>query len=478
MALRSFGWTLVDFSFGVTPLFVDRDCSTVPLLPRLCYLCVAKVAERRRGPIPRVRLTKSAIDNLPVIEKDTVYWDAALPGFGVKVTPRGRKVFLVMYRLAGAGSRLRKYTIGPYGRVTLPMAKAQAQKIFAARLDGRDPAEEKRQSRRRLVVDRVDDLVETFIREHVAKIGTSRRITSLLRRDVIPYWGAKSIHEIKKRDVSDLVSLIAQRNAHASHRLLKTLRTFFRWCVGQAVVDFSPAEGISSPFRDVSRDRVLTDQELAAVILAARRMPPPYGRIVEFLALTGQRREEVAQLTWEEIDEKTQTWTIPGSRTKNKRAHIVHLSEPAWKVIQACSGEPYVFGTARGNRFQRFGKQKRAIDKLCGVMGWRLHDLRRTIVSGMARLGIPPHIADKILNHQAGTISGVAAVYQRHDFLAERKEALDRWGGHVEHIVQKFSPSKDEQSSIAAANKIGLPILGGGDEDQGDGCPESKTASR
>src|SRR6185437_16307944 len=171
-------------------------------------------------------MTKSAIDGLALAERDTVYWDQGLPGFGVKVTPSGRKVFLVMYRLAGAGSRLRKYTIGPYGRVTLPMAKAQAQKIFAARLDGRDPAEEKKQSRRRMVVDRVDDLAETFVREHVDKIGTSRRITSLLRRDVIPYWGAKSIHEIKKRDVSDLISLTAQRNGHASHRLLKTLRTF------------------------------------------------------------------------------------------------------------------------------------------------------------------------------------------------------------------------------------------------------------
>jgi len=373
---------------------------------------------------------------LPVLEKDTVYWDAGLPGFGVKVTPKGRKVFLVMYRLAGAGSRLRKYTIGPYGRVTLPMAKAQAQKIFAARLDGRDPADEKKQSRRRLVIDRVDDLVETFIREHVVRIGTNRRITSLLRRDVIPYWGAKSVHEITKRDVSDLISLIAQRNAHASHRLLKTLKTFFRWCVGRAVIDFSPAEGISSPYREVTRDRVLTDRELVAVILAARRTPSPYGPIVEFLALTGQRREEVAQLKWDELDEKTRTWTIPGSRTKNKKAHIVHLSEPAWKVIQACSGEPYVFGTARGKRFQRFGREKHTIDKLCGITGWRLHDLRRTIVSGMARLGIPPHVADKILNHQAGTISGVAAVYQRHDFLAERKEALDRWGGHVGEIVQ------------------------------------------
>jgi Arm DNA-binding domain len=117
------------------------------------------------GLIPRLRLTKSVIDDLPVLSKDTVYWDAGLPGFGVKVTPKGRKVFVVMYRLAGAGSRLRKYTIGPYGRITLPMARAQAQKIFAARLDGRDPAEEKKQSRRRLVVDRTDDLIERFIQE-------------------------------------------------------------------------------------------------------------------------------------------------------------------------------------------------------------------------------------------------------------------------------------------------------------------------
>ena len=315
------------------------------------------------------------------------------------------------------------------------------------------PRAEKKQSRRRLVVDRVDDLVEMFIREHVAKIGTNRRITGLLRRDVIPYWGAKSIHEIKKRDVSDLISLIAQRNAHASHRLLKTLKTFFRWCVGRAVIDFSPAEGISSPYREVSRDRVLTDQELAAIILSARRMPPPYGRIVEFLALTGQRREEVAQLKWGELDEKIRTWTIPGSRTKNKKAHIVYLSEPAWKVIEACSGQLYVFGTATGKRLQQFGRGKRAIDTLCGVASWRLHDLRRTIVSGMARLGVPPHVADKILNHQAGTISGVAAVYQRHDFLAERKEALDRWGAHVEQIVRAVDESKDKQPSVATSEK-------------------------
>ena len=341
-----------------------------------------------------------------------------------------------MYRVAGAGSRLRKYTIGPYGRITLPMARAQAQKIFAARLDGRDPAEEKKQTRRRLVVDQIDDLIESFIKDHVSQIGTSKRISNLLRRDVVPYWGTKSIHEIKKRDVSDLVSRIAQRNAHAGHRLLKTLKTFFRWCVGRAVIDFSPADGIVSSYREASRDRFLTDDELAAVILGARQTPGPYGPIVEFLALTGQRREEVAKLRWNEIDEKARTWSIPGARTKNKKAHIVHLSEQAWSVVATCPAGEFVFATSRGKHFQAFRKGKEKLDDLSGVTDWRLHDLRRTTVSGMARLGVPPHVADKILNHQAGTISGVAAVYQRHDFLAERKEALDRWGAHVEQVVR------------------------------------------
>jgi integrase len=381
-------------------------------------------------------LTKSAIDNLPVQSRDAVYWDAGLPGFGVKVTPKGRRVFIVMYRLAGAGSRLRKYTIGPYGRVTLPMARAQAQKIFAARLDGRDPAEEKKQSRRRLVVDRVDDLVETYIREHVAKTDTWRTISNLLRRDVIAHWGNKSIHEIKKRDVSDLIGLIAQRNDHAGHRLLKTLKTFFRWCVGRAIIDFSPADGITSNYRQISRDRVLTDEELAAIIIAARKMQSPYGGIIEFLALTGQRRNEVSRLRWDELDEQGRTWSIPGSRTKNKKAHIVHLSEQAWRVVEVRPRGTYVFATTGTKPFSAFAKGKSAIDQLCGISGWRVHDLRRTVVSGMARLGVPPYVADKILNHQAGTISGVAAVYQRHEFLAERKEALNRWGAHVTQIVE------------------------------------------
>ena len=161
--------------------------------------------------MPRIKLTKSAIDALGTPAKDTVYWDSGCPGFGVKVTPKGRKVFIVLYRTGGAGSRLRKYTIGPYGRVTPHQARAAALKIFAARSDGRDPAAEKQQTRRRLVADRVDDLIELFIREHVSANRSAGEISRLLRREVTAVWGRRSIHEISKRNVIDLVMEVAAR---------------------------------------------------------------------------------------------------------------------------------------------------------------------------------------------------------------------------------------------------------------------------
>jgi integrase len=383
-------------------------------------------------------LTKSAIDALPTLPKDNIYWDSGLPGFGVKVTPRGRKVFIVLYRTGGAGSRLRKYTIGPYGRVTLAMARGQAQKIFAARLDGRDPAAEKKEAKRRLVADRIDDLIEAFIADRVAHLRTARKLANQLRREVVSRWGDKSIHEIKRRDVVDLVTEVSQRGTGVGRKVLKILKTFFSWCVGRAVIDFSPAQGIPNPGRETARDRVLDDSELADVIHAARTMPMPFSGIFEVLALTGQRREEVTRMTWAEIDEATRTWRIPASRTKNGKAHLVHLADPPWSIIQGTARtHPLVFPTSGKKHFQAFKLAKRELDRRSGVTGWWLHDLRRTVVSGMARLGVPPHVADKILNHQSGTISGVAAVYQRHEFLTERKEALERWGRHVSDLITK-----------------------------------------
>ena len=211
--------------------------------------------------------------------------------------------------------------------------------------------------------------------------------------------------------------------------------------MGRAVLDRSPAEGVPLPAKEVARDRILDDRELANVILAARKIGGPYGSIVELLALTGQRREEVAGLHRDEFDLAQRIWTIPRARTKNAKAHIVHLSKQALAVLERADHcGPLVLSPLGTKTFQNFSHAKRLLDQLSGVTGWRLHDLRRTCVSGMARLGVAPHVADKILNHQSGTISGVAAVYQRHEFLAERRAALNRWGAHVAGLL-KEAPS-------------------------------------
>jgi integrase len=387
--------------------------------------------------MPRIRLTKSAIDSLPTAISDVVYWDTSCPGFGVKVTPKGRKVFVVLYRTGGAGSKLCKYTIGPYGRVTFHQARVAAQKVFTAKLEGRDPAAEKRETKRRVVADRVEDLLETFITQRLSHNRSGGEISRLLRRDVGRPWAGRSIHAISKRDVVEVISAIEQRGAPvAANKALKSLKTFLRWCVGRAILDQSPAEGVPLPAREVARDRVLDDKQLAQVIHAARKMGHPYGGIVELLALTGQRREEVARLTWEELDLAQRVWTIPKSRSKNAKSHVVHLSDQSVAVLKRADLRgPLAFSPLGTKPFRNFGRAKRLLDQRSGVTGWRLHDLRRTCVSGMARLGVAPHIADKILNHQSGTISGVAAVYQRHEFLVERREALERWGTHVARIV-------------------------------------------
>jgi integrase len=387
--------------------------------------------------MPRIKMTKSNIDALPIGQSDVIYWDVGRPGFGVKVTPKGRRVFVVLYRTGGSGSRLRKYTIGPYGRVTLHQAQVTAQKVFSAKLEGRDPAGEKREAKRRIAADRVDDLLEAYIAQHVSQRRSGGEISRLLRREIGKAWGSRSIHEITKRDVVEVITAIEQRGAPvAANKTLKTLKTFLRWCVGRAVLDRSPADGVPLPAKEISRDRILADNELARVIIAAGKIGSPYGGIVELLALTAQRREEVARASTDELDIEQRIWTLPKSRTKNGKPHIVHLSNEAVIVLNKSNRiRRFVFSFDGTRPFQDFSRAKRELDELSGVTGWRLHDLRRTCVSGMARLGIPPHVADKILNHQSGTISGVAAVYQRHDFLAERKDALERWSAHVAKIV-------------------------------------------
>ncbi len=227
---------------------------------------------------------------------------------------------------------MRKYTIGPYGRVTLHNARLAAQKVLVARLEGRDLASEKLAARRQVTEDRVQEIVALYVKRHVTQRRSATELTRILNRELVDRWGTRSIHNISKRDIIDLVTAAVDRGAPVgANKILKVTRSFFNWCVGRAILDRSPADGVKAPTKEVSRDRVLSDEELAKVLAAARQMPGPYAGIVEMLTLTAQRREEVAGMTWDEIDLPAGLGRYPGQGPK--MANRTSYSSPAKQSV-------------------------------------------------------------------------------------------------------------------------------------------------
>jgi integrase len=404
----------------------------------------------------RLKLTKSTIDPLPASAKEVIWWDVDLKGFGLKVTPAGRKVFLVQYRPAGDRRNPRKYTIGEYGQVTPYQARVEAQRVLAERAAGRDPQAAKQAAKRRIASEQVEDLVTEFLARHAAQNRTAGETARIFRREVLPFWGNRTLGEIRKRDVVALLDGVRGRGAPVmANRVLAAVRKFFNWCISRGLLEISPCAGVGTPTRERARHRTLTDDELNAVLTAAKEIGHPFGSIVQMLALTAQRRDEVGRLTWDQLDLEQAVWVMPPEHAKNGKPHLVHLSEPVLNLIRSTPRQgDLVFSGDGTTLFQGFSKSKARLDRLSGVSDWTLHDLRRTVVSGMARLGIAPHVADKILNHQSGTISGVAAVYQRHEFLLERRHALNTWGAFVGSLEQardaSLSNVLEHQSEEAA----------------------------
>ena len=392
--------------------------------------------------MPRIKLTKRVIDELKPMDKDQFYWDTDVTGLALKVTPKGKKTFLVQYRPGGRGTPTRKVSVGPYGQVTVHKAKTEATRILGLRAEGRDPALERQQAKRKSASNMFADIAADFLVKHASQNRTVDETARILKRDVLPKWGKRSIHDIGKRDVNDLLDAVVARGSHVmANRLLAALRKLFNWCVSRGVLSTSPCHGIEAPHREKSRDRVLSDDELVSIFNTAGEMGGAFGLIVQMLILTAQRRNEVSEMTWTELDLENNLWTIPGNRTKNDKPHFVHLSEQANTVLSSIENVGDFIFTSNGRTpFSGFSKSKKRLDELSGVTDWRLHDIRRTVTSGMAQLGIAPHIADKILNHQSGAISGVAAVYQRHEFLDERRTALDAWGSYVQSLVSGSKP--------------------------------------
>src|SRR5215212_3378543 len=384
--------------------------------------------------MPSCKLTKRIIDALPSpANADQIWWDEDLKGFGLKLTPAGRKVFLVQYRPAGDRRNPRKYTIGEYGSVTPHQARVEAHRVLAERAAGRDPQAERQTSKRRIRSEQVAALSAEFIARHASQNRTGAETARIFNREVLPYWGSWTVGEVRKRDVIALLDRVRERGSPImANRVLAAVRKFFNWCIGRGILEVSPCSGITAPTREQARYRVLSDEELASVLDAARRIGFPFGSIVQVLALAGQRRDEVGRMEWEHLELRRKVWVIPGEHAKNGKPHLVHLSEPVLEILKTVPPTSELVFSGDGRRvFQGYSKAKAKLDRLSGVNDRTLHDLRRTVVSGMARLGVAPHVADKILNHQSGTISGVAAVYQRREFLKERQDALQLWGQHV-----------------------------------------------
>ena len=236
-----------------------------------------------------------------------------------------------------------------------------------------------------------------------------------------------------------------------ANRTFAAMRKMFNWAFAQGIIESSPCTGVTAPAKPNKRDRVLSDDEIKAIMRATQDVSSnPFNGIVQLLVYTAQRRTEVAQMQWDELNLDACQWTLPASRSKNGKSHIVHLSRPALDVLNSINNlGSYVFTThPKGEKpFQNYGHAKTKLDTACEVTGWVLHDIRRTVVTGIANMGIPPHIADKLLNHQSGTISGVAAVYQRAEFMDERREALISWASYVTALLDEPDANATEENT-------------------------------
>jgi len=373
--------------------------------------------------------------------------DAHMPGLYLIVQPSGAKGWAVRYRHQGI---TRKHTLGGYPALGLQDARQLGAKALRTVAEGRDPGREKIAARA-AKADSVERVVEEFLERHVRRSNRPRTVQGterLLRQHVLPRWRGRMLHEITRRDVLDMLDRVVDGGAPiAANRVHSAVRKFFNWAVARDILAASPCAGVKPPTPERARDRMLSDDELRLVWTATDRLGGTFGPLVKLLALTGQRRDEVARMRWDELDLDARLWTLPAQRTKNNKPHEVPLSNAALAVLQNVSriaGSPFVLTTNGGaSPVSGYSEGKRRLDALLpAVPAWRLHDLRRTCASGLARLGINLPVIEKVLNHSSGSFAGIVGVYQKHSFADEKRQALEAWGSFVTALVEGKPASK------------------------------------
>jgi integrase len=392
-------------------------------------------------------LTDAAIRAL---KPNSTIWDPTLRGFGVRAG-KERKTFLV---LIGSG---RRQAIGAYPLMTLSEARGEAKRILAEKTLGR--------VRPKHVA--FEDARDDFLKECEGRL---RPMTLKVYRYLLVRhfrFGRRGVGEIAPREIVTRLNALNHTPSEKEHAH-RVAHTFFKWGVHQQLIDRNPMENLARPPVGRSRDRVLTDEELAAVYGTAVRGGTPFHRLVAILLLLGLRRTEAASLKWTFFDDQTRRLTIPGEVTKNKRALVIPYGPTVSAILDQTPrlSETYLFPAAReqvkgkaATFMTGFSKPKGEFDDECGVRSWVLHDCRRVVATGLQRLGVRLEVIEALLNHVSGTRAGIVGVYQRYDYQPEMRAAVLRWEDHLQALLEKPAGSdglqgdEEGQPSPAVARK-------------------------
>ncbi len=429
-------------------------------------------------------ISKRSVDALKATGKTYYLWDSDPIGFGVRVTPAGAKSYIYQFRMGGRGSPVRREVIGRVEK----MAPEQARKLARDRLHlsrtGTDPIDKKHADRKTKAEAKVtvrelafDAYVSRYLKNRV-KAERPRSydfIEGILRLHATPALKASPLSGLTRRDIAKLLDAIPSTQLAVRRNLFAVLRKMFNYAKARGDIDTSPIDNMTPPPTVASRDRVLSDDELTLALRAARELEGLFGPLYQLLFATGQRREEVAGLDWSELDRANALWTLPRERSKNGEANLIPLNRHAVAALDKLAKQEgvekpewprkgFCFTTTGTTSVSGYSRAKSRLDALMLQLAqkdvleagsaaegvtlapWRLHDARRTLATGLQRLGVRFEVTEAVLNHTAGASrSGVAAVYQRHGWGPEKKAALDAWADHCDRLL---NPATDSDNVV------------------------------
>lgn len=373
------------------------------------------------------------------------YFDEKLTGLGLRASFTGKKTWFLHYRKAG-DPRKQRLTIGEYPVLSLADAREKAQEALLKAKRGEDPSGEKRAHK---ASPTFRDLVDEYLERHASKKRTSDEQRRILMKEFVPAWGPIKARDVTRRDVIAAIERIVDRGKPVmANRSLSVLSRVFNWGMKKGLIELNPALGLEPPGEEASRERVLTDDEIKKVWVAFDSAGPA-GPLFKLLLILGQRKGETMNMRWADLDLESGVWIIPPEFAKNETEHRVPLPGLAIEILCQLKAKadgrkvksPWVFPSKVGQGAEPLSNVQKNIDAVrteSGVSFWP-HDLRRTVATGLAQLGISRFTIGKVLNHTTLAEKGLAritAVYDRHSYDAEKREALTLWAEALEATLK------------------------------------------